>query len=144
MDNMLFKKLEGKYTTFFQILPKDWQVSLEEIFNEEEAVIYVLIENDLIVAGGILFKSYNDDMSNFKEESKLYLKANYLYIGYLFVLETYRGKHLGSKWIELVKAVYPKTKFWLTIENEVLEGFYLQNGFNKICMHNTESLFLTE
>ncbi len=144
MNNILFKKLEGEYSTFFQILPKDWQESLEKIFIEEEAIIYVFIENDLIVAGGILFKNYNDDMSNFKEESKLYLKVNYLYIGYLYVVETFRGKSLGSSWINYIKKAYPETKFWLTIEEENLEAFYLQNGFNKVCTRNTESLFLSK
>ncbi len=126
-----FEKYQGDPNNFFNILPKDWQAELLPIWSKHstDAAIFVLMEQGKIIAGGIVFQAFTEEMNSFKEEALLFLKLGYAYIGYLWVIETRRGENLGSLWLDSLKEYDPKGNFWLTIEEERLKKFYLKNGF---------------
>ena len=126
-----FQKHTNNSQEFFQILPLDWQEALHMVWDKAKATseIYVIKEEDEIIAGGILFKQYTQDMALLKKTAKQLLASNCYYIGYLWVNETHRGKDLGTFWLNSIKNAYPKNNFWLTIEEENLQKFYIKNGF---------------
>lgn len=132
--DITFQKHSGNPEEFFQILPLDWQEALAVVWNKAKASseIYVIENEGEIIAGGIVFKQYTQDMVLFKKEAQKLLAANSYYIGYLWVKETHRGKDLGTFWLNAIKGTYPKTNFWLTIEEENLQRFYTKNGFKGV------------
>ena len=141
-----------KYTTqserFFNILPEDWQEIVRPIWLKEHknAEILVLVKDEQISAGGIVFKGLTADMDSFEKEAVAFINSDYYYIGYLWVVESCRGKNLGSLWLNSLKEYYPNTNFWLSIEDDNLKKFYLKNGFHLIKesddKENKEWLFL--
>tara|TARA_R110002051_G_scaffold75579_1_gene137396 strand:- start:934 stop:1392 length:459 start_codon:yes stop_codon:yes gene_type:complete len=143
-----FQKYTAKAEGFFKILPKEWQQVVRPIWSKEyeNADIYVLIANDEIISGGIVFKGLTPDMYSFEKEAVKFVNAGYYYIGYLWVVESRRGENLGSFWLDSLKIYYSKTNFWLAIEDEKLKKFYLKNGFKLIKesndIENKEWLFL--
>ncbi len=131
---LVFKQLQENPQLFFQLLPKVWQKGIVPYWDtySGKAEIYTLEEDGTIVAGGVVFKDFSEDLKYFKEEAKYWLGLGYFYLGYIWVVKSKRGQNLGSKWlIELLKH-HPNTNFWLTIEEEKLKNFYLKNGFRLI------------
>ncbi|ADV47895.1 GCN5-related N-acetyltransferase [Cellulophaga algicola DSM 14237] len=126
-----FLKHTGNPDDFFKILPVDWQEALQLVWEKGSATseIFVLKEENKVIAGGILFKDITADMQFFKEEAQLLLASKSYYIGYLWVLEARRGEDLGSLWLKSLKQYYPDNYFWLTIEEEGLIRFYEKNNF---------------
>ena len=116
---------------FFSILPDEWKEDLVPAWSDisQDCSIYTLENENVIIAGGILFSTCPPDLQYFRENAEKWFKSGYLYIGYLWVIPEYRGKSFGSLWIEKLKSVLPKQKFWLVIEDEKLQYFYKQNGF---------------
>jgi GNAT superfamily N-acetyltransferase len=131
---LVFKKHQENPQWFFQLLPKSWQKGIVPYWYtySGKAEIYTIEEDGTIVAGGVVFKDFSEDLKYFKEEAKYWLGLGYYYLGYIWVVKSKRGQNLGSKWlVELLKQ-HPNTNFWLTIEEEKLKSFYLKNGFRLI------------
>ena len=129
--NPSFNQLKTNKKLFFDILPKDWQDQLLPYWEQydKNSEIYVISENDRIIGGGIIFSKCPPDLDYFEKEANLWFEQQYLYIGYLFILETERNRNLGSFWLDELKRHHPEQKFWLIIEDEHLHRFYQKNNF---------------
>ncbi|MBP0904396.1 GNAT family N-acetyltransferase [Mariniflexile gromovii] len=127
-------KLFTEVPDFFKILPKDWQESIMPFWGTYKTTTkcYVLLENNQIMAGGLVFSTCPPDMLYAEEEANSWLQKGYLYLGFIYVLEEKRGRNLGSLWLNELKTMHPKQNFWLTIEDLNLNAFYVKNGFNYI------------
>lgn len=127
---------------FFNILPKDWQEGIVPYWEDykETTKCYVLKDNNQIIAGGLVFSSCPPDMLYAQKEAEAYIKKDYLYIGFIYVIEERRNKNLGSIWLNELKKVIPNQKFWLTIEDLKLDAFYVKNGFHKIKSLNNNGI----
>tara|TARA_R110000868_G_scaffold21640_11_gene89839 strand:- start:5013 stop:5483 length:471 start_codon:yes stop_codon:yes gene_type:complete len=145
-----FKKYNRDPNDFFRILPHDWQETLLPIWtkNGKDADVFVLCEAEQIIAGGIVFRGFTDEMNSFKTAALSFINSECYYIGYLWVIESRRGEDLGSLWLKSVKEYDPKANYWLTIEEEKLKNFYIKNGFKLLKESknkgNKEWLFLFE
>jgi len=119
---------------FFSLLPEDWRSEISENWNSfaDKASIYLLRDQGQIKAGGIVFSICPPDMYYDKKEAQKWFDSGYLYIGFLWVPEEFRGNNLGSAWIQALKEAFPTQKFWLSIEEEKLRYFYVKNGFQLV------------
>lgn len=126
-----FSQLNNEHEIFFNMLPEDWQAVIVPIWDQykHSSKIYVLKKEDEVIAGGIIFSECPPDMTTHLQEAKKWLDNNYLYIGFLFVVEPFRNQKLGSRWIEELKTTMPKQNFWLVIEEEDLGKFYEKHQF---------------
>lgn len=130
---MIFRETTS-FNDFFNILPIDWQETILPFWEtyKDTTKCYVLQENDKLIAGGLVFSECPPDMLYAKEEVNNWFKKGYLYLGFIYVLEEKRGQNLGSLWLSNLKSKFPKQKYWLTIEDLGLDGFYTKNGFVKV------------
>ena len=119
---------------FFKILPKDWHEGIEPFWDTYKATTkgYLLIENNQIIAGGLVFYKWPPDMKYAEDEATIWITRGYLYVGFIYVIEERRQQNLGSVWLDNLKKTYPNQKFWLTIEDLKLDTFYTKNGFKRI------------
>lgn len=139
--SFVFKKLQNNQHRFLEILPAVWQDELRPFWSvsKTEADVYVIMENEDIVGGGIVFSTAPPDISYYKIEAQQWFENGYLYLGFIWIEENRRHNNLGSFWLEELKKYNPEQKYWLLIEEEVLHRFYDRNGFilNKtICNQN--------
>lgn len=119
---------------FFQLLPTDWRNSIVPFWNDyaDTSRIYILYHKNKLIAGGITFNTCSPDMLYDESEAKKWFDQNFIYLGFIWVIEEYRNKKIGSMWLrELIKK-YPTQKFWLTVDEENLISFYKKNGFELI------------
>lgn len=130
------------FTSFFKILPKDWQECIVPFWENYKKTTkgYLLIDNNEIIAGGLVFSTCPPDMLYDKDEAEIWINKGYLYVGFIFVIEERRQKNLGSIWLDNLKKTYPNQKFWLTIEDLKLDAFYIKNGFKRIKTLNNNGL----
>jgi hypothetical protein len=119
---------------FFNMLPEDWQVLIVPYWEsyKDDAKIYVLKENDEVVAGGLVFSKSLPDMSDFEKSLQYLFSEGYLYLGFIWVPLDKRNRQLASQWLTLLKNQDPNQKYWLTIEEPWLKHFYEKNGFKLI------------
>lgn len=119
---------------FFKILPKDWQDSILPHWEtiKETTKGYLLVENQKIIAGGLVFYKCPPDMSYAFYEANEWINNGYLYLGFIYVIEERRHQNLGSIWLQNLKQIHPNQKYWLTIEDLKLDAFYSRNDFKKI------------
>ncbi|HEX9826038.1 MAG TPA: GNAT family N-acetyltransferase [Flavobacteriaceae bacterium] len=139
---MEFKNCTAKAHLFFDMLPKDWQDAIVPFWEDLKATtqLLVLVEHEVVVAGGLVFSKCPPDMLYYENEAKKWFKKGYLYLGFIFVDETKRNRNLGSLWLDNIKKLYPNTGFWLAIEDENLHKFYDRNGFEKVATIKNEDL----
>jgi len=121
-------------TVFFNLLPLDWKDSIAPFWDDYKtnSTIYGLYFNNKIIAGGIVFNTCSPDMLYNETEAERWFNENYLYIGFIWVMEEYRNQKLGSKWLRALCEQFPTQRFWLTVEDENLIQFYIKNGFKLI------------
>ena len=119
---------------FFNMLPEDWQVLIVPYWEsyKDVAKIYVLKEDEEVVAGGLVFSKSLPDMSDFERAQQHLFSEGYLYIGFIWVPIDKRNRQLASQWLTLLKNQDPTQKYWLTIEEEWLKHFYEKNDFKLI------------
>ena len=131
---MEFKNFTSKAHLFFETLPIDWQEIIIPFWKEfkQSIQIYVLVEDNVIVAGGLVFSKCPPDMMYYESEANNWFNKGYLYLGFIYVDETKRNRNLGSLWLDCIKKEYPKNGFWLAIEDENLHKFYTRNEFEKV------------
>ncbi len=129
---MIFKVCTDT-SEFFKILPKDWQDGIVPFWEryKETTKCYVLLDNNQIIAGGLVFSTCPPDMLYAEAESNTWLHKGYQYLGFIFVIEERRQQNLGSLWLSELKAMHPKQSYWLTIEDLKLDAFYVKNGFQR-------------
>ncbi len=127
-----FREISAK--TFFPVLPESWQENIVPYWDQykHNTKIYGLFDGLKFMAGGIVFSTCSPDMWYNPEEAQTWLDQGYLYIGFLWVSEQYRGKRLGSAWLNFLKKDSPEQKYWLTVEEEDLIQFYKKHHFNLI------------
>ncbi|MFG6686426.1 GNAT family N-acetyltransferase [Mariniflexile sp. HNIBRBA6329] len=130
---MIFKRCT-EIADFFKILPEDWQEGIMPFWEtyKKTTKCYVLIENNQIMAGGLVFSTCPPDMLYAVEEANSWFRKGYLYLGFIYVLEEKRGRNLGSLWLNELKKMHSKQNYWLTIEDLNLDTFYAKNGFNYV------------
>lgn len=136
---MVFKEIIS-YQQFFNMLPTDWRDSILPFWEayKKTTKCYLLLEDEKPVAGGLVFSECPPDMTYAKEETEMWFKNGYFYLGFIYVLEEKRGKNLGSIWLSNLKNMLPKQKYWLTIEDLSLDEFYVKNGFQQIKILNND------
>jgi diamine N-acetyltransferase len=119
---------------FFSILPPDWQREIAPVWEnyQTSAKIKTLNINKQVIGGGILFSTVSPDTMQYKEEALHWFGLGYVYIGFLFIAEKYRGKNYGSLWLHEVEKHTQHNKFWLTIDDYELVKFYEPNGFQLV------------
>lgn len=124
---------------FFSILPEDWRASIVPCWPayRDTARIFVLKSDEGLLGGGIVFATVSPDTQAYRSEAQSWFDRGYLYIGFLWIVEAHRGKQLGARWLEALKAQFPNKKFWLAIEEEGLMAFYRRNGFEVAKMVET-------
>ena len=129
---MIFEKTE-RIDDFFNILPLDWQEAIIPFWDNLKSTTncYILEENNQIIAGGLVFSTCPPDMKYAEKEANFWLNNGYLYLGFIYVIEEKRGQNLGSIWLDNLKKIHTNQKFWLTIEDLNLHGFYIKNDFKK-------------
>lgn len=131
---MEFKNYTAKAHVFFEMLPSDWKDNIVPFWDDLKSTtqLFVLIENETIIAGGLVFSKCPPDLMYYKKKANKWFEKGYLYLGFIFVDERQRNRSLGSLWLENIKKQYPKTGFWLAIEDENLHKFYYKNDFEKV------------
>ena len=131
---MEFKNYTAKAHVFFEMLPSDWQDTIMPFWNDLKSTtqLFVLIENETLIAGGLVFSKCPPDLMYYEKEANKWFDKGYLYLGFIFVDEKQRNRSLGSLWLDNIKKQNPKTGFWLAIEDENLHKFYNKNGFEKV------------
>jgi ribosomal protein S18 acetylase RimI-like enzyme len=145
---LIFKEIPAD--KFFPLLPDSWLENIVPYWEQYKlnTKIYGLFDGVNILAGGIVFSTCSPDMQYNPEEALNWLDKGYLYIGFLWVPEAYRGKKLGSEWLHLLMQRFPEQKFWLTVEEEDLIQFYKKNRFKLIKSlkndHDTDWLMVYE
>jgi len=131
---MEFKNYTAKAHVFFEMLPSDWKDNIVPFWDDLKSTtqLFVLIENKTMIAGGLVFSKCPPDLMYYEKKANKWFEKGYLYLGFIFVDERQRNRSLGSLWLENIKKQYPKTGFWLAIEDENLHKFYYKNGFEKV------------
>jgi len=126
-----FKIYSEQANSFLEILPVDWQEEIVPFWEnyKKTTSIYVLEENNQILAGGLIFSECPPDMEFFKIEAQEFFEKGYFYLGFLWVPEHLRNHNLGTLWLNALKQLDPNQKYWLTIEEEKLRYFYEKNEF---------------
>ena len=129
---MIFK-VYTDISEFFKILPKDWQDGIVPFWEryKETTKCYVLLDNNQIIAGGLVFSTCPPDMLYAEAESNVWLHKGYQYLGFIFVIEERRQQNLGSLWLSELKVMHPTQNYWLSIEDLKLDSFYVKNGFQR-------------
>jgi len=131
----------NNFDDFFNILPLDWQETILPLWKDLKTTTkgYLLLENNQIMAGGLVFSQCPPDMFYAKDEANKWINKSYLYLGFIYVIEEKRYQNLGSVWLNNLKSMNPEQKYWLTIEDFKLDTFYVKNGFNKLkSLYNNE------
>jgi len=131
---MRLENYTSKAQEFFDILPVDWQEGILPFWEsfKKSTQVFVLIENHEIIVGGLVFTECPPDMLYYQKEANYWFDRGYLYLGFIFVKETERNRHLGSLWLDKIKEKFPTNGLWLSIEDENLHRFYDKNGFRKV------------
>ncbi len=126
-----FKIYNDQENSFFEILPTDWQEGIVPYWEnyKNTTKIYVLEENNEILAGGLVFSECPPDMEYFKAGAQKWFENRYLYLGFLWVPQRFRNQNLGTLWLNALKELDKNQKFWLTIEEDNLRYFYEKNNF---------------
>jgi GNAT superfamily N-acetyltransferase len=133
-----FSSLENNPIPFFKILPQDWQEIIVPQWDKfkDTASIYIFKEDEVIIAGGIVFKNGHPNSTNFEKKHEYLYAENYFYLGFLWVIPEKRNQQLASKWLAKVHAINNNQKYWLTIEEASLQHFYQKNGYKLLAENN--------
>lgn len=116
---------------FFEMLPDDWKLELESNWEEFRLSVklYGIKLNEELIGGGLVFSTHTSETDSYPPMAEYYFDNGYLYIGYLWIAENFRGRNLGDLWLKSIFEMYPNNPFWLSIEDAGLAKFYLKNGF---------------
>lgn len=116
---------------FFDLLPKEWQESIQSSIHDfkDNATLYVLEENNTLLAGGIVFSKQLQEMDAYKDEAHEWFSKHHLYIGYVWVPVEKRNHSYGSLWFEHLFQKDVTQHYWLTTEETSLRYFYEKIGF---------------
>mgnify|MGYP002786922435 FL=1 len=138
---MSFAELTATPDRFFSFLPDDWSVEIAPLWQgyaQTGSRIFALLENEKIVAGGIVFNTVSPDTQGYASIAQRYFDSGRLYIAFVFVSPAERGKGYGSLWVQKLRKHMPQQPFWLAIEDAALVKFYEPLGFTVIETVNNE------
>ena len=129
-----FKEITEAPAPFFDLLPPGWQEDIvpQWPFYQATARIFALKKQGEIHCAGIIFSTVSPDTQTYREVAQGWFDRGFLYIGFLFVPEKYRGKHYGTSWLEALEKQFPGQAFWLAIDEFGLKNFYQKNGFQLV------------
>jgi len=129
--SIIFKENTANAEQFFAILPPDWQEGIVPFWEnyKNTTKIFVLEENNHIIGGGMVFSTLSPDLKGAPEIAEKYYQKGLLYLAFIWIKETHRGKGLGSFWLKQLKQQSPRQGYWLTIEDLNLSRFYTTLGF---------------
>lgn len=132
--NYSFRECTDAPDRFFSILPEDWRESLVPFWPayQDSARIFILELGADVLGGGIVFSSVSPDTEVYRAEAQSWFDRGYLYIGFLWIDEQYRGHGLGSLWLMKLREQFPHQKWWLSIEDFALAAFYERVGFRVV------------
>ncbi len=133
---------------FWNILPKDWRIEIEPVWTSyaHSSSVYALYTGITLSAGLISFSSVSPDTMCYREYAESWLKRGYKYIGFVYVIESMRGKGLGRELLEKLLQTTPKTAYWLSIEEYQLHTFYEKLSFklvDKISCGDSDNWIMT-
>lgn len=126
-----FKDITSRANHFFNILPIDWQEGIVPFWDKYSSTskIFCLEKEEKIIGGGIIFYQTAPDTLIYANEAKKLFDEGLIYFGFLWIEPEHRGNDLGTFWLSQLKNCFPKTHFWLSIEEFELMHFYEKNGF---------------
>ena len=129
--NINFKDYTIKAEHFFAILPNNWKEDIVPVWEsyKNNTHVYVLLENKTIIGGGMVFSTLSPDLKAVPEIAQKYYQKDLLYLAFIWVNETHRGKGVGTLWLNSLLTQNPTQGFWLTIEDLKLKDFYENLGF---------------
>lgn len=129
--SIIFKDYTAKTNHFFAVLPKDWQEDIVPFWEnyKNTTKIYVLEENNTVIGGGMVFSALSPDLKAVPEIAQKHYKKGGLYLAFIWIAETHRGKGLGTLWLNSLLKQHPTQGFWLTIDDINLKHFYENLGF---------------
>lgn len=124
-------RISKETALFFDLLPKEWQESIDSSIHyfKDNATLYLLEENNTLLAGGIVFSKHLPEMDAYREEANYWFSNDYLYIGYVWVPFEKRNNNYGSLWFTYLFKKDPTQHYWLTTEETSLRYFYEKMGF---------------
>jgi GNAT superfamily N-acetyltransferase len=140
-------KLIAQPKDYFNILPLDWIEILKfhGLLYKTYAQIYGLYEAQELIAGGIVFQELLPGSTTFEvAHSQVLFKEVGAYIGFVWVLPERRGEKLGSLWLKSLFKKFPKSSFWLSIEEKPLANFYHKLSFTVYKTHSEKGQFLEQ
>ena len=135
LEQVEFYKLEDRPERFFEILPLDWSAEIQPVWYQyqDSSYIYVLGYDDQMIGGGILFSEPSPDIDYYNAAQRFkvvsLLEKGYGYVGYFFILDKFRSRGLGMKWLDELIRMNPSKGLCLTIDDDSLKGFYAKAGF---------------
>lgn len=119
---------------FFRILPDDWQESIVPLWDQyrQHTRVFTLEAEGKVLGGGLVFSTPSPDTLVYEAEALSWFDKGYLYIGFLWIDASCRGKKLGSRWLSSLFQLFPAQRFWLAVDSFDLAHFYQVNGFHLV------------
>lgn len=129
-----FVHLSQDVKPFFDILPDDWAIEIEPIWEAyaDHSEVYVLTETSQVVGGGILFSAPAPDVKETQQITQQWFDKGYKYIAYFYIAESRRGEGLGQEWLHKLMKAHPDQPLFLTIEEYSLVQFYEKSHFKVV------------
>lgn len=129
-----FIHLSSDVGVFFDILPEDWAVEIEPIWDAyaAQSEVYILKEKSEVVGGGILFSAPSPDLKQTQQITRQWFDKGYKYIAYFYIVESRRGEGFGQEWLRKLMNTYPRQPLFLTIEEYSLVQFYEKSHFKVV------------
>ncbi|MEQ9466295.1 MAG: GNAT family N-acetyltransferase [Ekhidna sp.] len=131
IKGLVFTERTSESARFFHILPEDWQEGIAPYWKDYKGSsrIFTLEHDGHIIGGGITFLKPAPDTLAYEKISIELFREGRIYFGFLWLSPQFRGNDLGSYWVNNLRLKFPNKKFWLSIEDKGLSGFYQKNGF---------------
>lgn len=129
--SIIFKDYTTKAEHFFAILPTDWQEDILPVWKnyKNNTKIFVLEENNIVIGGGMVFSTLSPDLQTVPKIAQKHYKNGGLYLAFIWIAETHRGKGFGTLWLNELIKLTPTQNYWLTIDDLKLKAFYENVGF---------------
>ncbi len=130
----LFKDISNNPNPFWKILPEDWRIEIEPVWDKYArcSSVFGLLNDQELEAGLISFSTVSPDTMCYREYAESWFKRGYRYIGFVYVVESMRGQGLGREILEKLLQSTPKTAYWLSIEDHKLRTFYEKLSFKLV------------
>jgi len=128
---LIFIEDSKNISSFFSILPQDWQEEIVPVWNQYKNTtkVYLLLKEKETVGGGLVFTDVSPDMKSHIDIANYYFDLNLFYLGFIWINEKYRGLGYGIFWLNQLLQENTRQGYWLSIEDKSLQPFYEKVGF---------------